>query len=112
MHDDQLRERFAELRDAESGNTPDFEAVLRRPRSQSRRAPRVTVTILAVAAVAVLALVLRARRPAHDNPDITTWTAPTDALLPNSATGVLGTLPPLGASVVDQYIYPNTTGDD
>ena len=118
MHDDQLRHRFAELRDLESAGTPDFEAVLRRPlpratSRQARQARHAVVTLLAVAAVAVLALVLRPR-PVPDAPphDITTWTAPTDALLPDPATGVLGIVPSLGASVIDQYIYPNTTGDD
>lgn len=111
-HDELFRRRFAELRHVERAGTPALDAVLHRARPGRHGARRVVAVTLALAASVVLALVLRPRQPKPFGIDITTWTAPTDALLPGSATGVLGAMPPLGASVVDQYIDNQLPGDD
>ena len=85
MTDDELRQRFAELRDEERTSLRSFAAVATaRPRRRLRR----LVPVAALALIALLAVVLRPRERHEFSPAdrvaaqrLAEWSAPTDALL-------------------------------
>ena len=106
MHgDDQLRERFGDLRHVDDARAPEFLAVVHRTGSARAKvtAYRLPVVWLAAAAAVVVGLVATQRfRATSDAPaqSITTWQSPTSSLVPASGRAVLSPSPLL-SSVLD-----------
>jgi hypothetical protein len=110
MDERELRRGFEQLREADRDRVPAFAQISERSRTQRRlRVPRRLrpLVIGAAAAVAILSF-LQARgrsfTPAAATPAITTWRAPTDVFLTTPGIELLGSMPTLGASVLDTMI--------
>jgi hypothetical protein len=114
IDDNELRRRFAQMREAEREGAPGFAQTLGRARARrnARTTWRVRPVVLgAAAAVVVAALWLASSRPDQPSavaPAIGSWRAPTDALLQTPGSDLLGAMPALGASVLDAMI-PTTS---
>ena len=99
--DDDLRERFAELRHQDQAHAGDFDALLRRRRATAppRRLPA-WIAVGACMAVAI-GVALAPLRRSHPRPtlemSITEWKSSTDFLLHTPGQEVLQTVPKLGA---------------
>lgn len=118
--DNELRRQFAELRDADKEHAPAFAQIYGRARARlsaqrmprPRRTPRVRPLVLAAAAAAVIvALSLaygRSTTPSTTTPTIATWRAPTDVLLQTPGSELLGEMPALSKSILDEMI-PTTS---
>ena len=110
MDENELRRRFAQLREADQERAPSFTHTYGRARSrQSRGATlRVRTLVLGVAATVAIAALWIARTrsfsPPDPTPTIATWRAPTDVFLPTSGGEVLRAMPALGTSVLDTMI--------
>ena len=110
MDDNELRQRFAQLRESDRERAPTFAQTYRR--ADARRISRVSLrnralAIGAVAAVLVVAVwMARTSSFVHSGttPAIATWRAPTDVLLDTPGSELLGEMPALGASVLDKMI--------
>ena len=110
MDDSEIRQRFAQLREADQESAPSFAQTYGRARA--RRSLRATqpvrrVAIAAAAAVVIGAIGLayaRSSSPSAAMPEIATWRAPTDVLLRTPGSELLGEMPALGASVLDTMI--------
>ena len=122
MDENELRRRFAELRDTDRESAPTFAQTYGRARTDrttraqespdkhawSARRPRLRVRPLAIAAAAAVLIVAvwmareRSLSPREGNPEIATWRAPTDVLLDTPGSELLGTMPALGESVLDK----------
>lgn len=96
VFEDELRERFAELREYERSRTPALQ--LPRSGSSPRRGSRVArvgrAAGIAIAAT-VAVVVLLSRREAPAEMSITEWQAPTDVLLLMPGTEWLTEMPTL-----------------
>lgn len=107
FEDDSLQRRFAEMREDESGNAPDLDAVLARALARKRAPARSNHRALAAAAAVVLALGLgwaSIRLRAHSSaiPDaasvaISQWRSPTAFLLEGPSDALLRTVPAITA---------------
>jgi hypothetical protein len=108
FEDDALERRFAEMREDESGNTPEFDAVLARALARRRAPDRSSHRVLAAAATLVLALGLgwaaaRSRGRSSALPDATSvaaisqWRSPTAFLLDGPSDALLRTVPAITA---------------
>jgi hypothetical protein len=108
FEDDSLQRRFAEMREDESGNAPEFDAVLARALARKREPVRSNHRVLAAAAAVVLALGLgwaaaRSRGHSSASPDaasvaaISQWRSPTAFLLEGSSDALLRTVPAITA---------------
>jgi hypothetical protein len=103
MEDDQdLRARFASLRDGADVRAPDLDAILQR-RPAARRPPsRALAFTSGVLCLMVTAGLLhrmnRVHAPVLDvaNPSILSWRAPTDFLLETPGRALLSTVPKIG----------------
>jgi hypothetical protein len=110
----EIRQRFAQLREADRERAPGFAQIYGRARSrQSRRSiQRVRPLVIAAAAAVVIATVWIAKARSFSShtvtPTIATWRAPTDVLLRTPGSELLGTMPALGASVLDKMISTPT----
>lgn len=122
MDENELRRRFAELRDADREGAPDFVHTYDRAcmdpiwrlqgnlgrKSRSSRRPRLRVRRLvigAAAAVVLAVLINRARSLSPEvTPEVASWRAPTDVLLDTPGSELLGTMPALGESILDKMI--------
>lgn len=116
MDDNELRRQFAELRDADNDRAPAFAQIYGRARTRAsllrtsrlRKTPRLRPLVLAAAAaVVVVALVLargRSTTPSTTTPAIATWRAPTDVLLQTPGSELLGVMPALSKSILDEMI--------
>ena len=110
MDDSEIRQRFAQLREADQESAPGFAQTYGRARaSRSLRATRRVrpLVIATAAAVVIAALGLAYARPFSPPltaPEIATWRAPTDVLLRTPGSELLGEMPALGASVLDTMI--------
>jgi hypothetical protein len=111
--DEDLRARFAELRDVDRTRITAFHVLRERARTSRPRGRRVlTASLAGIATVVVLAFVCSGRPmvpPAIDPavPSISTWRAPTDVLLPATYPSSFAAMPSLSASVIDAIIqYP------
>lgn len=110
MDESEIRQRFARLCEADRVRAPSFAQIYGRARSrQSWRAiQRVRPLVLGAAAAVVIAAVWLANArpfsPHTVTPAIATWRAPTDVLLRTPGSELLGTMPALGASVLDKMI--------
>ena len=115
MSDEELREHFDAVRAADLARAPSFAELSRRPAPVARAAGTrarwvVAGGVGALAAAAMLATVVRQRDEAkwlNAAAAISTWQAPTDALLEISDGSVLGASTTLGASVLDSIIPPS-----
>ena len=117
MDDSEIRQRFAQLREADQESAPSFARTYGRARTRlSLRAIRRVwpLVIGAATAVAIAAVALSYARSSSSSagtPEITTWRAPTDVLLRTPGSELLGEMPALGASVLDTMIpKPSNTG--
>jgi len=120
MDDDELRRRFSELREADKDRAPAFMQIYGQARARlseqrmprRRRTPRVRPLVLAAAAaVVIVALSLaygRSTTPSTTTPPIATWRAPTDVLLQTPGSELLGVMPALSKSILDEMI-PTTS---
>jgi hypothetical protein len=126
MKDDEIRDRFGELRHRESKNVPSFEHIVRsaheaaghargahehhpaRP-ARGKHVTRVRGAQLLVAA-AVVALVASgvyatvSLRSAVTDVQLADWRAQSDDLLPATDSDLLRMIPPLGSSVLDTLL--------
>lgn len=110
IDDNEIRQRFAQLREADQERSPSFAQTFGRVRARrSRRATlRLRPVVLGAAAVIVMAAISlaysRSRSHSAAASSIATWRAPTDVLLQTPASELLGEMPALGASVLDTMI--------
>ena len=113
MDENEIRQRFAQLREADRERAPSFAQIYGRGRARQRLGamPRLRPFVLGAAAGVVIAMVwvAKARSFSHytATPTIATiaaWRAPTDVLLRTPGSELLGTMPALGASVLDKMI--------
>lgn len=106
----ELRRRFERLRDADRDRVPGFAQTYERARAgrRFRVPPRLRPLVIgAVAAVAILSFFQargRSSPPPATTPAITSWRAPTDVFLTAPGIELLGSVPTLGASVLDKMI--------
>jgi hypothetical protein len=117
MDEKELRRQFTELRDVDKDRAPAFAQVYRRARARAslRRTPRVRPLVLAAAAVVVIAALSlaygRSTTPSTTTPAIATWRAPTDVLLQTPGSELLGVMPALSKSILDEMIpIPSNKG--
>ena len=113
MDDSEIRQRFAQLREADRERAPSFAQIYGRGRVRQRLGamPRLRPLALGAAAAVVIAAVWVAKTRSLSRsttaPTIATmaaWRAPTDVLLRTPGSELLGTMPALGASVLDKMI--------
>ena len=110
IDENEIRQRFAQLRETDRAEAPSFAQIDARGRARrSWRAPlRVRPLMIgAMAAVVIVAVWLASARsfsPSTAAPTIATWRAPTDILLRTPGSELLGAMPTLGASVLDTMI--------
>ena len=113
MDDSEIRQRFAQLREADRERAPSFAQIYGRGRARQRLGamPRLRPLALGAAAAVVIAAVWVAKTRSLSRsttaPTIATmaaWRAPTDVLLRTPGSELLGTMPALGASVLDKMI--------
>ena len=113
MDENEIRQRFARLREEDREGAPGFAQTYARARSlRSRRVgQRVRPVVIAAAAGVVFAAVWIAKARSFSSHSatetiaaITAWRAPTDVLLRTPGSELLGTMPTLGASVLDKMI--------
>lgn len=123
MDDNELRRQFAELREADKDRAPSFAQTYGRARARAslrrtprlRKTPRLRPLVLAVAAVVVIAALSlaygRSVTPSATTPAIANWRAPTDVLLQTPGSELLGEMPALGRSILDEMIpIPSNKG--
>jgi len=113
MDDSEIRQRFAQLRESDRESAPGFAQTYARARSRQRwpaaHRPRLLVISAAAAVVIAGVWLVNARSSSRSThtPAIATiaaWRAPTDVLLRTPGSELLGAMPALGASVLDQMI--------
>jgi len=110
MDENELRRRFDQLRDADRDRVPGFAQISERARTRRRLRvpPRLRPLVIGVAAAVAILSIFQARgrssTPAAATPAITTWRAPTDVFLTAPGIELLGSMPTLGASVLDKMI--------
>jgi hypothetical protein len=117
MDDNELRRQFAELRKADKDRAPAFGQIYRgaRARASQRKTPHVRPLVLAAAAIVVIAALSlaygRSTTPSTTTPAIATWRAPTDVLLQTPGSELLGVMPALSKSILDEMIpVPSNKG--
>jgi hypothetical protein len=111
MDENELRRRFAHLRQADSERAPSFAQTYSRTRARARwretlRMPPLLIGAAAVAIAAVWLTHSRSFAPSVVTPAIATWRAPTDVFLRTPGHELLGAMPALGASVLDTLMIP------
>ena len=106
----EIRNRFAELREAERVRAPGFAQIHGRARARGTWVATHRVRPFVLAAAAVIAIIAfslaHSRSISHSaaTPAIATWRAPTDVLLRTPGSELLGTMPALSKSVLDKMI--------
>ena len=110
MDENELLRQFTELREADKVRAPTFAQIYGRARARAslHRTPRVRPLMLAAAAVVVIAALSlaygRSTTPPTTTPAIATWRAPTDVLLQTPGSELLGVMPALSKSILDEMI--------
>ena len=110
IDENEIRDRFAQLRESDRVGAPNFAQIYghTRARRSSRATPRVRPLLIdalvAVVAGAVFVWHSQSSSPSTATETIATWRAPTDTLLRTPGSELLGTMPALGASVLDNII--------
>jgi len=106
--DDELRRRFADLREADRESMPSFQGMLETARVPEPRRWRTTWTWAAAAAVLIICigagLRWRARAASEPPMTISTWQSPTAGLMRTSLAGAFVQSPTFG-SVLDGLAY-------
>jgi hypothetical protein len=117
MDDNELRRQFTELREADKDRAPGFAQIYGRARARARQRskPRLRPLVVAATAVAVIAALSlaygRSTTPSTTTPAIATWRAPTDVLLQTPGSELLGVMPALSKSILDEMIpVPSNKG--
>jgi hypothetical protein len=106
----EIRQRFAQLRGSDRKGAPSFAQTYARARTRRSLAstPGVRPLVIGMAAAVVIAAVWLANARSFSShtltPTIANWRAPTDVLLRTPGSELLGTMPALGASVLDKMI--------
>jgi hypothetical protein len=110
IDDNELRRQFSELREADKARAPAFAQTYGRAHAfrRQRATPRVRPLVLAAAAIVVIAALSlaygRSATPSTTTPSIATWRAPTDVLLQTPGSELLGVMPALSKSILDEMI--------
>ena len=115
FNDDQLRERFDELRGDDRTTMPSFRAQWERADAEAKHVPPLRPhlrmpLLVAAAAVVVIAVGVVVRRRADAPragllaPSITSWTSPTASLLRTSGGDLLGS-PSVLSSTLDRGLH-------
>jgi len=110
MDENEIRHRFAHLRESDRVRAPTFAQIYGRARTRGSSGATLRVRpilIGAAAAVAIAALWLgrpRSFLPSTATETIASWRAPTDVLLRTPGSELLGAMPELRASVLDKMI--------
>jgi hypothetical protein len=115
MDENELRRRFAHLREADRERAPSFAQTYGRTHARPswRAALRMQPLLIGAAAVVIAtAWLTHSRSSAPSAPSaatlaITTWRAPTDVFLRTPGHELLGAMPALGASVLDTLMIPS-----
>jgi hypothetical protein len=116
-NENELRRRFAQLREADRDRAPGFTQTYGRARApkSGRATLRVRPLVLGAAAAVAMAVVwlaeTRSFSPSAATPTVATWRAPTDVLLQTPGSELLGEMPALGRSILDEMIpIPSNKG--
>ena len=108
MDDNELRRRFAQLREADRERAPTFAHTYRDARPISRAWLGTRLLVIGAAAAVLFVAVWLGRASSfprsETTPAIVTWRAPTDVLLDTPGSELLGAMPALSASVLDKMI--------
>ena len=110
MDERELRSRFAQLREADQESAPGFAQTYGHARERRSRRTTLLLRPLVLSAAAVIAMAAiglayaRSLSPSAATPEIATWRAPTDVFLTSPGIELLGSMPTLGASVLDEMI--------
>jgi hypothetical protein len=117
MDESELRQRFARLREVDGERLPGFAQTYERARARRRlpATPRMRPLMIGAAAALAIAAVLLGRgqslSSSVDAPAITSWRAPTDVFLSAPGAELLGAMPALSTSVLDQItLTPSQKG--
>jgi hypothetical protein len=108
MDENEIRRRFAQLRESDQVGAPSFAQTY--VRARSRRTPgalRVSTVLIAAAAAILIAGLWQANSRSlspSTTTAIATWRAPTDVLLRTPGSELLGAMPALHKSVLDKMI--------
>ncbi|HYN19516.1 MAG TPA: hypothetical protein VE078_01045 [Thermoanaerobaculia bacterium] len=123
MDDSDLRKLFQKAREADEALAPDFQSMRRRSADRQVTSRRLRWGLIALPAAAALAvgLGLLVAGRGSDAPSreavssevsaltLDEWTAPTDFLLETPGRELLGSLPPIGASIPDVSVTDPST---
>lgn len=111
MDENEIRQRFAHLRESDRVRAPNFAQIYGRTRARrsSRGTPRVRPLLIdALVAVVISGILVwhdsQSSSPSKATETIATWRAPTDVLLTTPGSELLGTMPALHKSVLDKMI--------
>lgn len=113
MDESEIRQRFAQLRDADRERAPNFAQTYARARTRRRLGamPRVRPLVIGAATAVVIAAVWLANARSFSSHTVTptiaaiaAWRAPTDILLRTPGSELFGAMPALSASVLDKMI--------
>jgi hypothetical protein len=116
IDDNELRRRFTELREADRNRTPGFartygDARARRSRRMMRGVRPLVLGAAAVVVIAALSLAYGRSTTTSTTTAIVTWRAPTDVLLQTPGSELLGVMPALSKSILDEMIpIPSNKG--
>jgi len=118
MDESEIRDRFAQLREADRERAPGFAQTYARTRRAGFAIHRVRPLMIGAAAATVIAVIwlanARSFSPSTATPAIAAiaaWRAPTDALLRTPGSELLGAMPALSESVLDKMIsLPSNRG--
>lgn len=117
IDENEIRRRFAQLREADREHAPGFAKTYERARtrSSSRAMRRVRPLVIGAAAAVVIAAIWLASARSFSHPaataTIANWRAPTDVLLKTPGSELLGAMPSLSESVLDKMIsLPSNRG--
>jgi hypothetical protein len=117
MDENELRRRFTELREADKDRAPAFAQTYGRAHAfrRQRATPRLRPLLITAAAIVVIAALSlaygRSTTPSTTTPAIATWRAPTDVLLQTPGSELLGVMPALSKSILDEMIpIPSNKG--
>ncbi|HMJ18393.1 MAG TPA: hypothetical protein VK478_08375 [Gemmatimonadaceae bacterium] len=108
MDENEIRRRFAQLRESDRVGAPSFAQTYARARSRrASAAPRVSTVLIGVAAAILIVGVWQANSRSlspSTTTAIATWRAPTDVLLRTPGSELLSTMPALNKSILDKMI--------
>ena len=117
IDENEIRDRFAQLRESDRVRAPSFAQIYGRTRARrsSRATPRVRPLLIDALVAVVIGAVLvwhsQSSSPSTATETIATWRAPTDVLLQTPGRELLSTMPALNTSVLDKMIsIPSNRG--